>query len=289
MLAKIITKKLNYRIINCLLEKEDTVTSTAKNIKSKKANVSKALRELEEADIVTKEIIGRSHKYRLNYLHPEAKEIIKFLLINKANKLNAKLENLPKFIDVYLKSTLRENYKGLIIFGSVLIGKYKDIDIFIITDKIKGRELIIENLRLINKKISPIIGTEKELERGFNNNDSLYINIINGIPFSCLDHIISLKHKSLFLKRKDIEERFIIGYREVQSCKKFKDDKIYLKNHLEKGIFDIIYALLSYKLITARNDIEAKELFKKIFKLNIPTNLKEAELLIEKMKKVVFY
>ena len=60
MLAKIITKKLNYRIINYLIDREDTVTSIARNIGSKKANVSKALRELEEKNIVVKEIIGKS-------------------------------------------------------------------------------------------------------------------------------------------------------------------------------------------------------------------------------------
>ena len=289
MLAKIITKKLNYRIIDYLLDKQDIVTSIARNIKSKKANVSKALRELEKENIVLKEIIGKSHSYRFNGLHPEAKEIIKFFLINRANKLNTRLRDLPKFIDAYLRSVLKNDYLGLIVFGSALTGKYRDIDIFVISNELKNRDKIIEDLKSINIKISPIIGTKKELKKGCISNDALYMNIINGVLFGCLDFIINLRYGYLFLKRKDIEERFIIGYREIQSCKKFKDDKIYVKNHLEKGIFDIIYALLNYEQIIARNDREAEQLFKKIFKYKIPTTLKQAELFAEKIRKVVFY
>lgn len=289
MLAKIITKKLNYRILDYLKDNEDTVTSIAKNIKSKKANVSKALRELEGNSIVIKKVIGKSHRYSLNYLHPESKEIIKFLLIDASDRLNTQLKNLPKFTNAYLRLALKENYLGLIVFGSALAGRYNDIDIFMILKKIKNKEQITENLRLIDKDISPLVGTKKELESGLNNNDGLYLNIISGIPFGCLDLIICLKYKTAILKRKDIEERYLIGYREIQSCKKFKDDKIYIKNHLERGVFDIIYALLSYKQVIARNDIEAKQLFKKIFKYSIPTTLKQAGLFAEKMKKVVFY
>jgi len=289
MLAKIITKKLNYRIIDYILDKQDIVTSIARNIKSKKANVSKALRELEKENIVVKEIIGKSHSCRFNGLHPEAKEIIKFLLINRANELNTRLNNLPKFIDVYLRFVLKNDYLGLIIFGSALTEKYDDIDIFVISNKIKSKEQIIENLKSIDEKISPIIGTKEELEEGFKNDDALYTNIINGIPFGCLDFIINLKYKHLSLKRKDIEERLIIGYREIQSCKKFKDDKIYIKNHLEKGIFDIIYALLNYNWILAANDREAERLFKITFKYKIPVALKQAGLFAEKMREVIFY
>lgn len=289
MLAKIITKTLNNRIIDYLLNKQDTVTSVAKNIKSKKSNVSKILKKLYEENIVTKEIIGKSHCYNFNYLHPEAKEIINFLFINRANQLNTRLKNLPKFIDAYLKSILKNNYIGLIIFGSALTEKYKDIDIFIIVNKSRRKKQIIKNLRLINEKLSPIIGTKKELEEGFKNNDLLYLNIINGISFNCLDIITDIKYKYVFLKRKDIEERFVIGYREILNCKKFKDDKQYIKIHLEKGIFDIIYSTLNYKQTLARNDREAELLFKKTFKHKLPKSLKQAELFIDKMKGVIFY
>ncbi len=289
MLAKIITKKLNYRIIDHILDRENTVTLIARDVKSKKANVSKALRELEEKNIVVKEIIGRSHRYKLNYLHPEAKEIIRFLLVNRSNELNDKLNNLFKFIDAYLKSILKHDYTGLIVFGSVLTGKYRDIDIFVIADKLKSKNRIIENLKSINKKISPVIGIKEELEKGFENNDALYTNIIKGMPFGCLDFIINLRYKYLFLKRKDIEERYLIGYREISSCKKFENDKIYLKSHLRKGIFDMVYALLDYKQAAARNDREAEQLFEEIFKYKIPMTLKQAELFAKKMKKVIFY
>lgn len=289
MLAKIITKKLNYRIIDYILNKQDTVTSISENIKSKKANVSKALRELEKENIVVKEIIGKSHSCRFNGLHPEAKGIINFLLINRANELNTRLKDLPKFIDAYLRSVLKNDYLGLIIFGSALTERYKDIDIFVILNKIKSKEQIIENLKSIDEKISPLIGTKEGLEEGFKNNDALYTNIISGIPFGCLEFIINLKYKHLSLKRKDIEERFIMGYREIQSCKKFKDDKAYIKNHLERGVFDIIYALLNYKQVIARNDREAEQSFKKTSGCRIPKTLKQAELFAEKMKKVIFY
>lgn len=289
MLAKIITKKLNYRIIDYLVDKVGIVTSIAKAIKSKKANVSKALRELEGEGIVVKDIIGRSHSYSFNYSHPEAKEIIKFVLMNRANELSTKLDNLPKFMDAYLRLTLKGNYLGLIVFGSALTGNYKDIDIFVILNKLENKDKVIESVKLINNKISPIVGTKKELRKGAINQDALYKNIIGGVPFGCLDFIFNPRYGVFFLKREDIEERFIIGYREIQSCRRFKDDKIYLKNHLKKGIFDIIYALLNYKNIIARNDKEAEQFFKKIFKCRVPTTIKQAELFAERMKKVIFY
>ena len=289
MLLKTITKKLNYRIMDYLIDREGTVTSIAKGTGNKKENASKALRELENKELVVKEVIGRSHKYSLNCLHPEAKEIIKLFLVNRANRLNAKLESLPKFIDAYLKLVLKEDYSGLIVFGSALAGKYNDIDVFIITSQPKRNEAIIQNLKEINANISPIIGAEKELEDGFKDNDSLYSNIVNGVPFGCLDFAISLRFRQYFLKRKDIEERYLIGYREIQSCKKFSDDKVYIKNHLEKGVFDIAYALLNYKRMSARNDSEVKQFFKKVFKLSLPATLKQAETFAEKMKRVVFY
>jgi len=289
MLVKIITKKLNYRIVDHLLDRVGTVTSIAMNIKSKKANVSKALRELEKENIVAKDIVGRSHRYRLNFFHPEAKEIIKFFLMNRANQLNSRLDNLPKFIDAYLKQALGNGYFGLVVFGSALTAKYKDIDVFIIAADLKKRELIIENLKLINEKISPIVGTKKELEEGFRNNDSLYLNIINGVPFGCLDFIADLRNRNDFLKRKDLEDRFIIGYREINSCKKFKEDKAYIKGHLEKGIFDIAYSLLNYNGLVVKNDAEARQLFNKIFKCKLPSTLNQAAAFAEIMKKVIFY
>ncbi|MFH1323736.1 MAG: helix-turn-helix domain-containing protein [Nanoarchaeota archaeon] len=289
MLLKIITKKLNYRIMGYLIDREGTVTTIAKDTGNQKENVSKALRELEGRELVVKEIIGRSHKYSLNCLHPEANEIIKLLLINQANELNVNLEGLPKFIDAYLKMVLKEDYSGLIVFGSALTYKYRDIDIFIITSRLKSKDIIIKNLKEINAGISPIIGAEKELEGGFKNNDSLYANIVNGIPFGCLDFVISLRFGQYLRKRKDIEERYLIGYREIQSCKEFKDDKRYIKNHLEKGIFDIAYALLNYKQMPARNDSEAKQFFKKVFKRSLPSTLKQAGIFAEKMRNVIFY
>ena len=293
MLVKTITKKLNYRIVDYLLDNIGIVTSIAKKLGSKKANVSRALRELEAEDIVTKHEVGKSHSYGFNYLHPDAKGAISFILMNRANELNTRLNNLPKFINAYLKLALGENYLGLVVFGSSLTQKYpdhyNDIDLFIILNARKKNGDIINVLKSINQKISPLIGSKEELKKGIINEDSLYKNIIKGVPFGCWDLIFNLRYCPFFFMRKDIEERFIIGYREIQSCKKYQDDTSYIRNHLEKGIFDIIYALLNYKQAPARDDVEATQLFREIYKLRIPATLKQAELFSERMGKVIFH
>ena len=292
MLSKMLTireKNIKFRILSYLYDNENNVTNIAKAIKSQKANVSRTINELRKSGLVRKEVIGRSHKYKLNLLNPSVRDLIEIIIKNRIDAFDKKLNCMPSFLNSYLNVILKNNYKGCIFFGSALTNKYKDIDVFIMAKNLKNKEEITKKIKSFNTKIAPLFGARKELEKGFINHDMLYLNIINGLPFSCLNFIINLKYKEYFLRRKDIEERFIIGYREIQSCKEFKDDKIYIKNHLKKGILDMVYSVLNYLEFTPKNDYEALKLFRKNFKLLISyKNIKKSENLAKKLWKVIF-
>ena len=107
----------------------------------------------------------------------------------------------------------------------------------------------------------------------------LYKNILEGIAFG-LD-IISIKYQDISFKKEDIKERFILGYREILSCLEFKE-KSYQKIHFEKGIMDMIYAILNYFDLAPRNDKEAISLFKINLKNQKPKTIKEAVSLAHK-------
>lgn len=278
MLSNIITK-VNTRILSLLIGKEASLSDIARQTKTTKANTFKALKFLENNDIVRKNIYGRSHVYRFNFLHPNSEHIINLISKEKNERYNKKLKNLPLLVHCFLENALNGNYRGCIFFGSSIISdKYKDIDIFIILkNKDKIRE-IEKKLRIINKNLSAIFGTLEELEQGLKNQDMLYKNIIDGIVFGV--NVIKIKHMVLFLRKKDIRERFILAYREILSCLEFKE-KEYQEAHLEKGVIDLIYTILNYLDSSPKNDNDALSLFKQQLNKNKPKTIKEAIGLIE--------
>jgi DNA-binding MarR family transcriptional regulator len=280
MLLKIITR-VNRRILKILLIEKASLSEIARKSNTTKANVFHSLKNLEKEDLVRKEIMGRTHIYRFNFLHPLAPKVYALFLEEKKQDYNQKINAFPALLDSLLRNMLRENYQGCIFFGSSLVGKYRDIDVFLMVKDIKESTLK-NNIKKFNEKISIILGTRKELESGIRLKDMLYRNIINGIPFGCDDFVLELKHSTDFLRRKDIIERFVIGYREVVSCTEFTE-KPYVAKHLEKGTLDITYASLNYFDFFPENDSEAKKIFKKQFGFLFSNKAKQAKEQAEKM------
>lgn len=280
-----IGKKNNLRILARLLEEEASLSGLARELKITKTRAFYSLRELERLGLVRKEIKGRTHIYRFNFLQAQAKEIIKVLLLERKKEYNEKLEGLPSLVDVFLKTVLKEKYQGCLFFGSSLEGKFKDIDLFVMLQDLKQKKELEEIIKLIDKRLSPVFGTREELKRGAEAKDMLYLNIIRGLPFSCEDFVLEVRYKEYFLRRKDIEERFILGCREILSCLEFKE-KEYAKKHLEKGIMEIAYAMLNYYGIYPKNDPEAKRRFKEKSGSGLPTGLKGATNLINKIRRI---
>ena len=278
MLSEIITK-LNWRILKFLIKREASLSEIARQTKTTKANTSNVLKLLEKYDIVRKNIQGRTHIYRFNFLHSQSKYFIDIFNEEQREEYNKKLTNIPKLMHSFLKNALSDNYKGCIFFGSSLTEKYNDIDILIILKNKENTKEIEKKIKLIEKKLSPIFGTLKDLEQGIKARDMLYKNIINGISFKI--DITHLKYKEIFLRKEDIIERFILAYRELLSCLEFKE-KHYQKIHLEKGIMDFIYSILNYFDIFPKNDHEAIFLFKKELKESKPKTIKEALSIIKR-------
>ena len=272
MLSKIVTG-INWRILTFLIEREASLSDIARETRTTKANTFHTLKKLEDYDIVRKTIQGRTHVYRFNFLHPQARYIINLAEEEKTITYNKKFQNLPVMIHTFLFQALKVNYKGCIFFGSSITETFKDIDLFVILREKKNTSEIEKKIKFINNKISVLFGSEEEFMNGIRNQDMLYKNILNGISFG-LD-ITSIKYQNAFLKKEDIKERFIIGYREVLSCLEFKE-KTYQRMHLEKGVMDMIYAILNYLDFTPRNDKEAVSLFKIKLKNKKPKTIKEA-------------
>lgn len=262
MLSQLITR-VNVRVLGILLEKEASLSEIARESNTTKANIFRSLKALEKEDLVRKEIQGRTHLYHFNYLHPQAKEIWKQFQIEKKEVYNQKMNGLPALLNSLMENMLGNSYGGCIFFGSSLSGNFNDIDVFVMAKNIKKASLMKE-IKLINPKISPILGTREELELGVSKEDMLYKNILKGIHFNCEDFVLTLRKKQQFLRKEDIKERFILGYREILSCLEFPE-KEYLQKHLEKGIMDIIYSALNYFDLSPENDLQAKEMFKKQF------------------------
>ncbi len=278
-MIEFINRKLSPRILNFLIWGEASLSDIARETKTTKANTFNTLKRLESADIVRKDIRGKTHIYRFNLLYPNSNLFLEIMEEEKRSIYIKKLNYIPKIINLFLENLLKENYLGCIFFGSSLIGRYKDIDLFIVLKKIKNTKEIDAKLKLINKDISPVFGSLEELKRGIGNKDMLYVNIVNGISFK-LD-ILNIRHRDAFLRKEDIKERLILGYREVLSCLEFKD-KEYIKVHFEKGIMDFIYAILNYYDMFPRNDKEAIILFEKKLNEKIPKKIKDAVDLINR-------
>lgn len=245
-----LSRELNYRILEYLLDKEDNVTNIANAINSTKARVSIALNELEDRKLVAKRVFGRSHVYKLNKLSYGFREIVGIIIQQKAEKLNHKLENLPKIVDSYLRSILKKNYLLAIFFGSVISeNEYKDIDVYIVLKKRydKAAELK-KRLMLLNNKVAPIFGTIDELNAGTKNKDSLYANILNGLPSSDISKFIELKYNEELLKRNDIQERYALALRELHLELSAES--------IERAMFDASYAALNCLGKEPKNDNE---------------------------------
>ena len=289
-LLRILSRELNQRILTYVLDKEDNVTNIAKAIKSTKARVSIALNELQENKLVAKKVFGKSHIYALNTSAYYFKSIAAMIIQQKAEQLSHKLEDLPKIADSYLRNILKENYVMTIFFGSSISEKeYKDIDAYVILKKRydKAAELK-KRLMLLNNKLAPIFGTLDELNTGIKNKDSLYGNILNGLPANNVEGFIELKYREELLKRKDIEERFMLALRELQL-------ELSPEN-MERAVFDAAYAALSCLGNAAKNDNEAIELCKRS-KLDETALLKakqhklkqqEALSVVTKLSKVIY-
>ncbi len=260
-------KDLTNRIIMFLLENQGSVTEIAKKIGSTKARVSESIRELESLNIVKKEVLGRTHNYSFNYLNPFSKEIYRMFLVKKSNDLNKKLNYLPSILTEYLKRIFKKNFEGMIFFGScILEEEFRDIDVFLLfsgKQDLKTIEKAIKDFETFyrNHKLSYLIGTKKEIVDNYlKKEDMFYQNLMKGVPFGCLNFFLDLRFKEHEAILNDIIDRTITGLREVINSLKERDDKRYVRKHMENGLFNIIYAFLRYHGKSASNDYEAMNL-----------------------------
>lgn len=270
---------VGWRILGFLINQEGSLSEISRKTKTTKANTFHVLKSLRDADIVRKTVRGRTHVYRFNFLHPSSKGILNSLIDEQRDIYNQRLNSTPKLVDGFLSSALKGNYDGCIFFGSSLKGSFRDIDVFILLAKRREIKEIGKKLKMIDRRLSPVFGSLKEVEGGLKSQDMLYKNISNGIPFGM--DIVNLRYADYFLRKADIRERFIMAYRELLLCMEFKEMG-YRKEHLERGVMEFIYAVLNYFDLFPKNDREAIALFEKELKDIKPKGLKESIRLMNK-------
>lgn len=286
----LLRKKLDARLIRALiLEREAlSVTDASKRAGSSKIRASIALRGLMERGIVKREIVGRTHRYSFNYCCAEARGLFGLVLAEREHELSARLN--AGFVSGFLKSILKENLTGVIFFGSCISRKdFKDIDVFLLfrgkpeeQEKV-GRIFDELGVVLPGSKFSFMLGTETEVEEDYiSGKDAFYSNLIdNGLPFGCDEFFINLRFRkrtmTMMAAAESTRERFILGVRELISCRKNEDDPLFLERHMEKGIFDVAYAVLNCLGHNPVDDYEAIELMKKIFGTKVPAEVKKGK------------
>lgn len=285
----LLRKRLDARLMRALLEREAlSVTEASGKAGTSKIRASIALRKLMDLGIVKREIVGRTHRYSFNYCCAEARRIFGLVLAERERELGAKLN--AGFVFEFLKSILRENLAGVIFFGSCISRKkFKDIDVFLLLEEKKEEQekvgKIFDELGLVlpSSKFSFMLGTENEVEAGYTSGkDAFYTNLIdNGLPFGCEEFFIDLRFGKHTITAESTRERFILGVRELISCGKNEDDPIFLERHLEKGLFDVVYATLNCLGHYPVDDYEAIELMKKIFGTRIPAEAKKGKASVE--------
>ena len=269
MLSKI-TKKVSLRILSSLLSGEASLSALAQRTGTTKANASHTLRELEKLDVVRKVVQGKTHVYRFNALHPAAELVRNVLLETQRSVYDEKLGHTPILLHRFLSHALRGKYIGCIFFGSSLSGRYNDIDVFVAVEPGTATSELGRKIRVIDRQLSPIFGTQEELRKGIEASDMLYLNISQGIPFG-LD-TWPLAFRKAFLRKEDIQERFTIGYRTILSCREFPE-KSYVQAHLEKGVTDVVYAILNYLDCFPRNRKEAETLLRSVLRQSWPRSV----------------
>lgn len=297
---RFLRKKLDMGLVRALLKSEAlSVTEASKRIGTSKIRASVALRELMEEGIVKREIVGRTHRYSFNYCHRNAGDVLRLVLAEKAQELRDRLN--AEFVFEFIKSILGENMTGVIFFGSCVSGpaKFGDVDVFLLFGDGKKEEQeervngIFGELGLVlpGFKFSFMLGTENEVEDGYiMGKDAFYGNLVNnGLPFGCEEFFIGLRLRKCAAD--DSRERFILGVREIISCRKHEDDPVFLERHLEKGIFDVAYAVLNRFGQYPADDYEVMSRMKELFgtkmpekgKANVERGLEFARMMSSKM------
>lgn len=273
-------RKLDMRLIRALFDEEASVTGLAGKAGSSKIRVSLALRKLMKEDIVKREVIGRTHRYSFNYCHRSAGEALRLVLAERAEEFRSRIS--AGFIFEFLKSVLGSKLSSIIFFGSCVSGQeFRDVDIFLVFKEEKEEQekigRIFEELGLFfGLKFSFMLGTEKEVEEGcLSKKDMFYANLMKGLPFGCEDFFISLKFREHATA--DARERFILGVRELISCRKHGDDPLFLKRHLEKGLFDLVYSALKYSGYSPADDYEAMRQAKEVLRTELPEKAKRGK------------
>ncbi len=138
-----------------IARRSDTSPSTASNI----------LRDLEQENMLTKEVVGRQTFYSVNMNNPVIKQFKVF-------------DNVLNLYDLVTK--IKDVSDKIVLFGSAAEGtntKKSDIDLFIKTSSLDDVKEGIREFEII----SPIITSPKDFTIFKKENEALYENIKRGI------------------------------------------------------------------------------------------------------------
>jgi DNA-binding transcriptional regulator GbsR (MarR family) len=189
-----------WNILRCLSEQRHSPIQLAEKLNTSIANISQQLRLLETANLVKKEKIPNRDRGKPRTLFSLSKNYAYLIsaMDGFAGKRLLELTDYQKFI---LKVWLLDNPKlhnnlekfywniepHLINIESILINKNGDLEIVLVTDKVKELE---NKLNIVSKKLN--FDKKKINLKLINKNDALRLIKQNKFPFSPLDDVLVL-------------------------------------------------------------------------------------------------
>ena len=143
-----------YKIIDCLLQKENHIRGLAKELKTNQTTVARKIKELHERNVVDYRQEGRNKVYFLK----KSLEAFQMVLIAEHYKLFEILKKYPYLRKIFQEIKKDRRIRLAILFGShakEIATKESDIDIFIETKK----KAIKKEVEGLNSKLSVKIGS----------------------------------------------------------------------------------------------------------------------------------
>lgn len=146
--------------------------SISKQVRMSHKGASKALKFLEQNEIVKSQKIGRAIIYKLTF-NEYARELAALFLFEEAR---AKAPRWVKEFEQFKKAD------ALILFGSVLCtNKYKDIDLLVLIDEKNYSTVdkqVLEKNAILVKPIHPVWQVRADLEKNLRKKDPVMLEII---------------------------------------------------------------------------------------------------------------
>ncbi|MBN2142745.1 hypothetical protein JW711_05450 [Candidatus Woesearchaeota archaeon] len=168
--------------------KEYNSSNIAKEVGKTRVGTFKALKALEQKQLVTSKVLGKARFYKFNLASPFARKSVELLLMDEANKHQRWIE---EFKEIF------ETVNVAILFGSIINRRNaNDIDLMLVypidsNDRVNS--YVAAKNEMMTKKIHLLKQTKEDLMKNLKNKDAVIIDVIrNGIVLHGCEELVEL-------------------------------------------------------------------------------------------------